>query len=747
MSEPDAQALLDELADRYGIAPDYYDNWGRRHVTTADTKRAMLRAMGVPAETSEQVRQGLAGWEQALWQRVCEPVIVRRVPGNPGRWSLRLPCQEAEEPDLHVVWDVHDEAGRVRHKGAAGPGLRAAETAVLQGRRYARFELPLPAGLEIGYYKLTVRTPSGKVKGSATLILCPPACFLPPQLKDEGRTWGVALQLYALRSARNWGVGDFADLADVTEWAAKGLGAGVIGLNPLHALKNVRPYHVSPYSPDSRLFLNPLYVAVDRIPELQHGEEGRRLREDVAFRSRLDMLRKTERVEYEQVQAAKLEVLQALFAAFCARHDVQGSPTTDRGRAFDTYLRAEGEPLEQFALFQVLREEMQKAHPDVWSWQQWPEPYRDHRSPAVASFREQHRTRVQFHQYLQWIASEQLTQVAAQTRQLGMPIGLYHDLALGSDRSGSEAWVFQDVLALEADCGAPPDAFSPEGQNWGLSPVNPHRLRADGYRMFTALLRRNLAHGGALRLDHVMGLFRLFWIPRGLPASAGAYVRYPHDDLLGIAALESVRHQAVIVGEDLGTVPDWVRERLSAACVLSYRVCYFEREVDGSWRAPAAYPECAMAVVTTHDLPTLSGFWSGEDLDTRARLGFYPDEAALEAVRLERQRDKTRILEELNVQGLLPEGLPTDAAAAPEMAPALCRAIHAFLARTPSRIMMASIEDAIGERCQTNLPGTVERHPNWSRKLALTLEELQDDPRPWELAATIRSLRQPKDTA
>jgi 4-alpha-glucanotransferase len=322
-----------------------------------------------------------------------------------------------------------------------------------------------------------------------------------------------------------------------------------------------------------------------------------------------------------------------------------------------------------------------------------------------------------------------------------MPVGLYHDLALGSDRNGSDAWVYQDVLALDADCGCPPDAFAPQGQNWGLPPANPVRLRASGYRMFIELLRRNLAYGGALRLDHVMGLFRLFWIPRGMPASAGAYVRYPVEDLLGILALESVRHKAVIIGEDLGTVPDGVRERLEAARVLSYRVLYFERTDRGEWKSPEAYPPQAVAVVTTHDLPTLAGFWAGRDIDVRAGLGLYADEGAVQRARDERRQDKQRIVRALNAAGLLPEGVTEESAAAQSMTPELSHAVHLFLARAPSWVVLANLEDLLGETDQTNVPGTVESHANWSRKIALPLERLRDDPRLHRTASALRALR------
>ncbi|MGH9895652.1 MAG: 4-alpha-glucanotransferase, partial [bacterium] len=377
--------------------------------------------------------------------------------------------------------------------------------------------------------------------------------------------------------------------------------------------------------------------------------------------------------------------------------------------------------------FQVLTEEMRRQYPLVGVWQDWPEPYRHPRSAAVAAFRAAHVSRLRFYQYLQWVASEQLAGVAEQARASGMPIGLYHDLALANDRSGSDAWVFQGVLALGTDSGCPPDAFAPEGQNWGLPPVNPFRLRTSGYRMFIELLRKNLKYGGALRLDHVMEFFRLFWIPRGVPSSAGAYVRYPAEDLLGILALESVRHQTVIVGEDLGTVPDWVRERLAASGVLSSRVFYFERTGDGECKAPQAYPDQAVAVVTTHDLPTLTGFWAAEDIQVRGRLGLYPDDTARRLAWEERRQVKEGVLRALKAQGLLPDGLTEELSTVPNMTPELCHAIHLYLARTPCWMVVATLDDLLGELAQTNLPGTIDSYPNWSRKTTRSLEELREE--------------------
>ncbi len=747
MSERSEQELLHDLAERLGIVPDYYDNWGCQHLTSDRTKRAILAAMGLCVGTVDELRRELAACETEPWRQPCDPVVVLRTGENPGCWSFRMPVESGEEQDVRIRWELRDEAGRLRHSGESAAPLVPVETHVVDARPYARFEVPVPSGLAIGYYDLRAcgMTPSGVVEGTLRLILVPPRCYVAPQFREGSRIWGLSLQLYALRSSRNWGVGDFGDLAELVEWSANDLGAGVIGLSPLHALKNTRPSHISPYAPDSRLYLNVLYLDVERIPEYAECPKAQQMLADTGFRSRLEALKKSEIVDYDQVYAVKQTILEALFDTFQERHLTgDGSdpqPCTNRGRTFRQYVREEGDALEAFALFQVLTEEMHRRHPLVRGWQDWPEPYRHPTAAAVAQFRATHAPRVRFYQYLQWVASEQLAGVAEQARSLGMPIGLYHDLALADDRSGSDAWMFQDVLALQADCGCPPDAFAPEGQNWGLPPVIPFRLRASGYRMFIELLRNNLKYGGALRLDHVMGLFRLFWIPHGLPASDGAYVRYPAEDLLGIVALESVRHQAVIVGEDLGTVPDWVRERLAASGVLSYRVFYFERTGDGECKAPHAYSDQAVAVVTTHDLPTLTGFWAAEDIQVRGRLGLYPDDTARRLAWEERRQVKEGVLRALKAQGLLPDGLTEDLSTVPSMTPELCHAIHLYLARTPCWMVLATLDDLLEELAQANLPGTVDSYPNWSRKLARSLEELRGDLRLKQLAAELRMLR------
>ena len=746
MQDQTEQTLLATLAEHVGIAADYHDIAGTLHRTSDETRRAILTAMGFTVDSTAALTQALREWDDAPWQRSCDPVRILRDDEAGLPLSCCLALEDGKEQSVVVEWQIRDEANAVMQEGQAGPGLSAVEARFLDGRRHVRVEIPAPRGLSLGYYQLTVRAEGlvGGGVGTMRVIVAPCQCYVPPAIEANQRLWGLALQLYSLSSDRNWGCGDFTDLGRIVEWAGRELGAGVIGLNPLHALRNTTPYHISPYAPYSRLYLNELYIDLERLPEFYGSEEAQQQFRAPEFQAKLQVLRESRQVDYDAIATAKRTMLDSAYRKFLtdaySGEEPNLQPKTARAWLLERFIQSEGTPLELYASFQTLEEERRLIQSKSATWHDWPKQFLTPGQP-VREYAKRHRKRIRFFQYIQWVASEQLNEIRRAAEQLAMPIGLYHDLALGADRNGAEAWVYQAVLALGADCGAPPDAFAPEGQNWGLPPINPHALRASGYEMMIQLLRNNFRSGGAIRLDHVMAFCRLFWIPRGRPASEGTYVQYPFEDLLAIVALESVRSKTLVIGEDLGTVPDWVREQLAKARVLSYRVFYFERGGDGAWKSPGDYPAQSLAVATTHDLPTLTGFWSGEDLRVRAGLDAFPDDAARRQAWEERQRDKGGILSALKREGLLPDGVTEDLATAPAMTNDLCRAIHLYLARTPSCIVLANLEDGLGELSQTNLPGTVDSHPNWTRKYAVPVDEILGDERIRQLGAVLRSVR------
>ncbi len=506
------------------------------------------------------------------------------------------------------------------------------------------------------------------------------ACHQPELLEKGGRVWGFGVQLYGLRSARNWGVGDFTDLRALVEIAA-GMGASVVGVSPLHAAS------VSPYSPSSRHALNPAYLDVEAIAEFAGCDAARRLVGSAGFRGRLSSLREEELVDYGAVRAAKREVLELLYAAFRAHRA--------RRERLAEFNRRSSPEVRNYALYEALAEEL------GGNWQTWPREFQSPGSKAVGRFSREKALRVEFHSYVQWNARLQLDQVQRRARELDMPIGLYTDLALGSDRGGAEVWSDQAAYATGASIGAPPDEFNPRGQDWGLPPYSPRALRAAGYRPFVELLRANMPEGGAVRMDHVMALMRLYWIPEGSKADKGGYVNYPLGELLAILAQESRERRCAVIGEDLGTVPPQLRDALKAAGVLSYRPLLFEKDAPTS-----SYPRDALVCVSTHDLPTWKGFWAGRDIELRERLGLTVD-AAKE--RAQREQDKILLRKTLG---------DTSAHSA-----------HAFLARTPSKIMMVQPEDVFEVLEQANLPGTIDQHPNWRRKLPVPLERWSADPR------------------
>jgi 4-alpha-glucanotransferase len=507
-----------------------------------------------------------------------------------------------------------------------------------------------------------------------------------------------------------------------------------VALNPLHAIHNRRPFNTSPYLPNCTFYQNFLYLDVENMEDFARCQRARQLRSSPEVAAEIAALRDSPYVEYERVSALKLRFLKLLFVQFL-REWRAGSP---RAREFQAFLEREGDLLEKFATYCALDEHLHRLDPDAWIWPHWPTQYQDPASPETLAFRRKHRRSVMFYQYLQWQIDIQLSGAQKHARDRHLSIGLYHDLALATDTFGSDLWAHRPFYVHGCRVGSPPDDFSPKGQDWGFPPPNAARHREDGYRLFAESIRKNCRHGGALRIDHVMRLFRLFWIPDGKDATEGAYVREQTEDFVRILALESVRNQVVVVGEDLGTVEPAVRETLSGFGMLSYRLFYFEKNPNGEFRRHEEYPRQALVSSTTHDLPTLAGFWVGADIAARRDAGTI-GQKEFDQQTAHRAAEKQKMLDLLFAQKLLAAELPRSASAYPELTGPLHNAVVGFLALTPSQLLAINQEDLTKELAQQNLPGTTWQYPNWGRKMRFTVEQLRTDPEARGYAAMLRN--------
>jgi len=721
--------LLDHAARLWRIDPEYWDIWGLKHITSDETKRAILQGLGVRAETAESLRASIDARQRKEWTRLAPPCMV-------------VTENNAVELPLHVPAELTQETARVeiREETGAAHALEFAlgshpecGTADVDGRHYVRKQVPLPAGLPLGYHDVDISL--GGRRQATRLIVAPARAYAHPALANGGKAAGIALALYGVRSARNWGCGDLRDLHGVVDWIADDARASFIALNPLHAIYNRRPYNTSPYLPECIYYPNYLYLDVESIADFKQSRRAQRLWSQPETQRQLAALRESEYVEYEQVSAWKLRFLKLAFAEFL--HEYQAGSA--RALEFRRFLADEGDLLERFATYCALDEYLHGRNPNVWTWPNWPAPYQDPDSAETQAFRKKHWRLVLFHCYMQWQLDIQLAAAQAYARQRGLAIGLYHDLALATDRFGADLWAQRPFFATGCRVGSPPDDFAPKGQDWGFPPPCSEERRENGYRLFTESIRKNCRHGGALRIDHVMRFFRLFWIPEGTDATAGAYVRENYEHLIRILALESVRQQVIIIGEDLGTVEPFVRETLDRFGILSYRLFYFEKRADGAFKTYSEYPERALVSSTTHDLPTLAGFWTGEDIEARRRAGMFPDDAMYRRQVEQRAVEKQKMLDLLHSLNLLPAQAPKSAALMPEMTGDLHNAVIGFLALTPSQLLAVNQEDLTKEIAQQNLPATTWQYPNWSRKMKYTLEQLRSEPVARDFIAMFRN--------
>jgi 4-alpha-glucanotransferase len=704
------QALIERLAGLRGIGEAYHNYRGELKAFSLQTKAGILDAMGCPCDDEGEMAEAIAQAETARWRKFLPAVATAR--GSRVGIDINI---TAREFGASIVWRIIFENGSRLDGVTSTAECAEIWRGEIAGSWITRRRLELAVDLPPGYHEFEARISGGALE-RCLLIVSPAKCFEPTAIIDGRKLWGIAVQLYSLRSRGNWGMGDFHDLQTLIRWAAAH-GAGFIGVNPLHALAPADPERASPYSASSRHFLNVMYIAVASVPEYATCAAAQARMADPQIVNRLNELRTRPHVDYRGVADLKLEILALLYREFCDTHLAARS---ERGRKFLGFAAAQGRPLQLHARFDALDRFFRATRGCASGWMSWPQEYRDVEGSSAERFARIHAAEVEFHAYLQWLAHEQLTQAQALTRELGMPIGLYGDYAVGANPSGSETWVDQASYSLGAEIGAPPDPLALKGQGWGIPPQDPAAMLAQRLQGFVRLIRNNMRCYGALRLDHVMSLCRLWWVPAGCAATEGAYVHYPLHQLLTVLSLESARNSCLVVGEDLGVVPDEMRQAMPEFGLYHYKVLLFEK-ISGRFRRPDEFVRRALAQATTHDMPTLRSYWEARDIELRRRLQLYPSSEVENDIVRERDADREMLLSALREQGLNPAH--PSAPLEPYTAE-LGHALHLYLARSATALVALQIEDLLGMTDPVNVPGTNTEYPNWQRKVTADLEDI-----------------------
>ena len=695
---------LDQLLYWRGIASDYFNYKGEQVTVPLENRKALLRAMGVDPEDTEAVAKEAFELDVAPWLTWVQSfqVIERH---KECCFFVNVAPDELDLPFEYAVW-LEDGS---ENKGSFTPALQPeVGDYVYEGTRYSR-RVVMCGDLPLGYHKLTIRASDKSVEGD--LVVVPEKAYVPKDIDKGARVWGIIVQLYTLRTERNWGIGDLSDLNDLVKKSAA-QGADIIGLNPLHALCTPNEYHCSPYSPSDRRYIEPLYIDPTKVDEFTP--------EFMPSAEQLENVRHPESVDYAAVFALKFSAFKPMFSIFKERHLHEN---TARGQGFLRFVEREGAALHDYCVYQVLRNQG-KTLDSLEA------------SPLDASAQDA----VDFYAYLQWLAQTQLQECQETAEDLGMQIGLMRDLAVGADGGGGEVTTNGDLFCRAAAVGAPPDPLAEKGQNWGLPPMDPAHMRATKFAHFINLLRTNMTYCGALRIDHAMALMRLWWCPPGKTADFGAYIYYPFPEMLGLLKLESVRNRCMIIGEDMGVVPDEFREAITAGSVFTNKLFYFEREHDGSFRLPQHYMPRALAMLTNHDVPTLASWWATSDLELRNRLNLLDDSVPYEQILDERRTDKFRLLDWLEAAGVdLPDS--KEALVEAPLSKVLAKKIMVGGAKVASQIFVIQLEDLELMDAPVNVPGTSSEYPNWQRKLKDTLSEVFADDSVLSMLAEISNTR------
>ncbi len=724
--------VLQKLVEMRGIETHYVDAWGKPATIAEKSKTKLLNVLGYDTSNEAVIEEQIEHDVHSVWLSPLNPVLVIRQ-NDPKILTVRLPISNVNDP---FTFTVETEEGERHHQIFTPVDGELINVAHINDEEFHEYAVELTTSLPLGYHTVSL-VPKGANSplASTRLIIAPKACFSPKPIKDGKKFWGLSVQLYCMRSESNWGIGDFSDLCKLVKEAAS-VGADFVGLNPIHALYPANPEACSPYGPSSRRWLNYLYLDVTAI-EGYEAPGVQKLVNDDGFKQRLHHARTVDYVDYQAVADLKLEALNAVFDEFYARYLTKN---TKQNKAFKSFVEEGGESLDMLAVYDAMQAHLKASGHASWGWPVFPDEYKEYHKPAVAKFKKANSKEVKFYLFLQWQAALQLEQASKVAEESGMLIGLYRDLAVGVSEGSAEIWGNKDLYCVDASVGAPPDILGPLGQNWGLPPMDPVKLYEQQYQPIIDLFSSNMASSGALRIDHVMALLRLWWVAKGDNAKEGGYVYYPVDDLLGILALESHRNQSLVIGEDLGTVPDEIRTKLADNGVYSYRVFFFEQAEDGGFFSPSHYPVQSMSTLTTHDMPTLIGYWHCLDLELGKKLGLYPTEEVLQTLYQDRHDNKQAILDSLHGHHSIDDRVARDVNVT-GMSEALNFGIQVHMAKGSSALLSLQLEDWLQMDKPVNIPGTFNEYPNWRRKLTHTVEDIFNNASIRSLAADLSKAR------
>lgn len=723
--------LIEQLTDLVGFHKSYSNHFGQEVFPTEQARRSLLKAMGYELDDTS-LKNAIRVHTEEEWRSILPNVhIFNEEESNPFI-TICLPSNENITDELKVDISIIEESNKTHSYTYLLNELDSIEQHQLSNTTYTKYQLPLPQ-LALGYhtYKLTFN----KQQSSCHLISTPKSCYSAKDANAEN-IWGYAVQLYSIKNNNYLGLSNYTDLESIVKNAANS-GASIIGLNPLHPLYANNPAHISPYSPSTRCFLNSLYIDVLAIFNFKQCDAAQKEYTSVKFQEDLANVNKNTLVDYPYAAHIKQKLLKLLFDDFDSKQD---DIYIKEKNSFERFITEQGEKLQNFSTYEALYEYFYHNFPNSYGWKQWSKEYHSPELKSVKEFQKKNQACIRYYHFVQWIAHQQLTHINKVTKKEKMSVGLYLDLAVGCDGGGFDVWSNQSLYVNGASVGAPPDAMNNLGQDWGLTPMNPVELKRQGYKPLIQALKSNMQYAGALRIDHILGLMRQYWVAPGMKADEGMYISFPFQDILQIIALESQRNQCIVIGEDLGIVPEGFSEEMQSYGLLSYKILFFERWESGLFKRPETYPSKAMVTISTHDLPTLNGWWKGRDLEWRQKLELYPTEEMGESDRSARVHDKARLIDALTDLGVLDMN-HTSQESIKDMDTTLSISVHKYLAQAPSHIHLIPLEDALEITEQVNIPGTVDEHPNWRQILPVSVENIWEEDSVNNIASAMRTIR------